>query len=261
MLKSLMTTWGTSLRIGLSRNGITLLRLSGWPNSQSQILFDDALSDQDSLTPAQIAVQLSHLIKVAGCEGMPTEVIMSDEWVRIFIVTPPKNCSRIEDCRAAANMRFQSLYGEGVGEWFIEADLSPQFPFLACAMQKSLRTVLLQVASEHRLTLKSILPHFIASWNRWHRQLDSTSWFGMVHDNNLTLGIVDQKRLFGVRLVSLPNHAWSDPQWLPDHVLREALRLNVPAATSLQLCGAIQGQWTSKTIGSVHCMRLDGDRQ
>jgi hypothetical protein len=261
MLKSLVASWSTSLRIGLSRNSITLLRLSGWPKRQSQILFDEELPNQDSLTPAQVAVHLSHLIKEASCEGLPVEVIVSDDWMRIFIVTPPINCSRIEDCRAAANMRFQFLYGESVGEWYIEADLNPQFPFLACAIPMSLRAVLLQVASEHRLTLKSILPHFIATWNHWQSQLDSISWFGMVYDNTLTLGIVDQQRLCGVRNVPLPNHAWSDPQWLSDYILRESLRLNVPAATTLQLCGTIQSQWASKKIGSLQCIRLDGDHQ
>lgn len=261
MLKALATSWGTTLRIGLSKNGIALIRISGWPQRQSQILFDEALPNQDSLTPAKIAVQLSHLIKEANCVGLQTEVMVSDEWMRIFIVTPPKNCSRIEDCRAAVNMRFQSLYGEGVGEWFIEADLNPKLPFLACAMPKSLHSALLQVASEYRLTLISILPHFIATWNHWHRKLDSTSWFGIVHDTTLTLGIVDQKRLCGVRMVPLPSDPWSDPQWLPEHVLREALRLNVPAASSLQLCGAMPGEWTTKSFGSLHCLRLDGDKQ
>jgi hypothetical protein len=198
---------------------------------------------------------------VTGCEGLPAEIIVADEWVRMFMVTPPKNCSRIEDCRAAANMRFQSLYGEGVSDWHLEADWDPQYPFLACALPQPLRSALLQVATEHRLTLTSVLPHFIATWNRWHRQLTATSWFGMVHDNTLTLGIVDQQRLCGVRTVSMPDHAWNDPQWLPDYVQREALRLNVSTITSLQLGGAVPGQWATKTIGTLECTRLDGDAQ
>jgi hypothetical protein len=261
MLKSLMTSLSTSLRIGLSKNGITLLRLSGWRQREHQMLADDALSNEEILTPHQIAVQLGQFIKETNCDGLSAEVIVADEWVRMFIVTPPKNCSRIEDCRAAANMRFQSLYGEGVSEWYIEADWDPQHPFAACALPQSLRSALLQVATERRLTLTSILPHFIVSWNRWHRQLTSNSWFGIVNDNLLTLGIIDQGRLCSVRTVLLPEHAWEDTQWLPDYILLEGLRLNVSAATSLQLCGAIPGQWMTKAIGSLQCIRLDGDRQ
>jgi hypothetical protein len=257
MLNSLLTSLSTSLRIGLSKNGITLLRLSGWRQRKQQMLADELLSTEDSLTPQRIAAQIGKLIKESGCEGLPVEVIVSEAWVRNFIVTPPKNCSRLEDCRAAANMRFQTLYGEGLGNWYVEADWDPQYPFLSCALPQTLRSVLLQVANEHHLTLTSIVPHFIASWNRWHSQIMSNSWFGLVHENNLTLGIVNAQRLCGVRTVSISEDTWNDPQWFSDHVLREALRLNVPATTSLQLCGEVPGQWTTKTFGTLHCMRLD----
>jgi hypothetical protein len=260
MIKSFVSSLDTSLCIGLSKNGIALLRVSGWRQRQCQLLSDVALSEA-AMAPTQIAAELGKLIKETSCDGLPATVIVADEWVRVFVVTPPKNCSRIKDCHAAANMRFQTLYGEAASGWHIEADWDPQHPFLACALHQSLRSGLQQLAADHRLTLTSVLPHFIAVWNRWHRQLTLSNWFGMVHDNHLTLGIVDQQRLCGVRTTSLPEHAWIDQKWLPDYVLREALRLNVPATTSLQLCGEIPGQWTTHTFGPLHCTRLDGIHQ
>lgn len=258
MHKPLATYWGASLRIGLSKDRVALLRLSGWRQRQCQLMADVTLSKDGAMVPAQIVSELGKLIDETNCVGLPVAVIVADEWVRYFIVTPPKNCSRIEDCQAAASMRFQSLYGEAVSDWHIEADWDMKFPFFACALPQSLRSILQQVTVDRRLTLTSVRPHFIMMWNRWHRKLMMPgSWFGMVHDNHLTLGVVDQQKLCGVRTTLLPEHAWSDQKWLPDYVLREALRMNVPTATTLQLCGELPGQWTTNRVGPLHCIRLD----
>jgi hypothetical protein len=259
MLKSLVSSLSTSLRIGISKNGMTLLRVSGWRQHQVELLADIVLLTEESKSPRHIASQLEKLIKKTNCEGLPTAVIIDDEWARFFMVTPPNNCSRIEDCRAATNMRFQSLYGEAITDWFIEADWDPQHPFLACALPQSLQSELLLVAANCRLTITSIIPHFIATWNHWHQNLPTTSWFGVVNEGQLTLGIVDQDRLCNVRTATLTDNIWDDPEWLPDYINREALRLNVPAINSLQLCGDIPGQWTTCTIGKLQCVRLDGD--
>jgi hypothetical protein len=259
MLKSLVSSLSTSLRIGISKNGITLLRVSGWRQQQVEQLADIALSHDELKSPKQISLQLEKLIKKTNCEGLPTAVIVDDDWARFFMVTPPLDCSRIEDCRAASNMRFQSLYGEAASDWLIVADWDPQHPFLACALLQSLQSELLLVAANCRLTITSIIPHFIATWNYWHLKLPSTSWFGIVNEDLLTLGIVDQHRLCNVRTATLIDYIWDDPEWLPDYINREALRLNVPAINSLQLCGDIPGQWTMCTIGELQCVRLDGD--
>jgi len=209
------------------------------------------------MSPTALATQLGTIIQEAKCEGLSASVMIADELVRIFVVVPPKNCGHIEDYRAAAEIRFETLYGESTNGWHIEADWHVQHPFIACAVPQSLSTALRQVATEQRLTLTTLLPHFIATWNRWHRQLISSSWFGFVHDQHITVGLIDQQRPCGVRTIPLPDNAWTDTQWLADHVNCEALCLNVAAPTSLQLCGDLPPQWASSTIGSLQCLRLD----
>ncbi|HEY8102394.1 MAG TPA: PilN domain-containing protein [Burkholderiaceae bacterium] len=249
--------FNSSLRIELSKNSMTLAHLYGWQHSKREVLSTTPLSTSDLSSPTQLASQLGKILQDAKCSALPTSVIVADELVRLFIATPPKHCSRIDDCRAAADLRFLTLYGEAVNDWQIEAEWDAQHPFLACALPRSLHTTLLQIATEHQLTLTRILPQFIATWNHWHRRLASTSWFGFIHGNHLTLSILDQQHLIGVRLVTLPDETANDAQWLSDYVNCEALRLNLPAPASLQLCGDIVQQWTNQTMGTLRCVRLD----
>ena len=260
MLESVVTSLSSLLRIGIASNGISLLRSSGWPQRTHQILAEESIANGGTLTQVQLAALLEKLIQAANCDGLNTEFILADELVRLFMVTPPLNCSRLDDCRAAAHMRFQALYGEGAKDWYIEAEWDPQFPFLACAMPRALRADLLKITQTHHLTIKSLLPNFISTWNRWHRQLISDAWFGMVINKNMTLAIVDQGRLCGVRTAPLPDQAWSDPQWLPDYVSREALRMNVPAITTLQVSGSFPAHWIDNKVGPVNCIKLDGNQ-
>jgi Tfp pilus assembly protein PilN len=251
--------FSSSLHIELSMNSITLTHQHGWRQRKREVLGCVMLSPGDMSSSMQLTSKLGKLIKDANCNALRTSVTVADDLVRLFIVTPPRHCGHIDDCRAAADLRFQTLYGDAVHDWQIDADWDAQQPFLACALPRSLRSALLQVAAEYRLVLTRVIPQFIARWNEWHRRLPPTSWFGFIQDNHLTLGIIDQQRLAGVRILALPDNASNDVQWLSDHVSCEALRLNLPAPTSLQLCGDIAEQWIDQTTGTLRCFRLDAN--
>jgi hypothetical protein len=94
-------------------------------------------------------------------------------------------------------------------------------------------------------------------WNRWHRSLQANAWFGVVQHDSLTLAAVDQQRLHAVRTTAVPSGAWQEKQWLPEHLSREALRLNLTAPSHLQLCGSLPGQWVTQTMGTLTCTRFD----
>lgn len=246
-----------SLRIGLSRTGITLLKTSGLLRSQTSVLANAALAEEASTAPERLGAQLHDMLVATNCARLATTIILSDDWVRLLMVTPPQNAGSVQDCRAAADMRFQALYGEPVSAWALEADWDARHAFLACAIPQPLLDMLRQTADMNRLTLISIAPQFVIMWNHWRRELQANAWFGVAQDDRLTLGAVDRQRLCAVRSVAVPHGAWQEKQWLPEHLVREALRLNLPVPSHIQLCGSVPGQWVTQTMGALTCTRLD----
>lgn len=245
------------LRIGVSRTGIALLQTSGWMRSRATLLAECGMTAEQAASADWLAARLSGMIAEAKCVSQTVTVIVADDLVRMFMVNPPQNATRLQDCRAAAEMRFHTLYGDAVGGWQLEADWDAKRPFLACAIPCMLPAALRAAASERRLALVEIAPRFIAAWNRWHASLRPDKWFGAVHDGMLTLGVMDGRHLCAVRSTPIPAGSWDNGAWLPEHLAREALRLNLAAPKGMQLCGDIPGQWATQAFGTVTCERLD----
>lgn len=234
---------GSALRIGLSKHGIAILHTGGW-RAKTTVLADHALTEQAFATPELLMLQCRTLLAEAKCARLPVTVILADDWVRLFMVTPPHNTARLQDCRAATAMRFQALYGEPSSGWRLEADWHARLPFLACAMPHALLAALQEVVLERKLDLISVMPQFIAAWNTWHADLHADAWFGIVQQEALTLGAIDRQRLCAVRAVAIPPDGHSR-DWLHAHVMREALRLNMPVPRRLQLYGTAPANWAA----------------
>jgi len=237
------------LNIVLSANGIALIRNSGWFKKQHMVLAERVCAEDD------LAVQLRSMLAESKCERLPTTITLSDAMVRIWMVTPPQNTVRLSDCQAAAAARFQALYGEPMTDWELSADWDPRQPFLACALPRKLLQTLQSIAQERQLTLLEIAPQFIATWNRRHAQLAPDAWLGVLHGHVLTIGAVHQQRLCGVRVTSLTSESLNDKHWLQQHLKREALRMNLPTPSQLQLCGSAPAHWVIQTAGAEGAIR------
>jgi hypothetical protein len=46
--------------------------------------------------------------------------------------------------------------------------------------------------------------------------------------------------------------------WLPNRLAREALLLQLPAPTRLQLTGTLAADWAPESLGALACERIDG---
>jgi hypothetical protein len=254
-----------SLRVGISRRTITLSRVERrWRGQSTTTLADVRLADDGEGRSAtahdSLSVGLNAALKTAECRRMRTHVVLADELVRYFMVTPPTNAGSLRDCRAAAQMRFQTLYGEPATAWRIEADWDAREPFLACAMPANLLSALHAVAAEHRLDLVEMLPQFVAEWNRWHRKLPGDAWLGVVHERGMTIGAIHEGRLRAVRTLD------TTPQDLiatrmHDMLAREALLLNLPTPARLQLAGAALDGVAMEPAGAMTFEKLDQTRK
>jgi hypothetical protein len=231
---------GTSLRIGLSRNSVAVVRTSGWSRRRSELLIERTL---DTMSQEEIVHGLRGVLADVNCAGLTATVVLADDWTRLFMVTPPLNAERLRDCHAAAALRFQSLYGDSAPDWKIDADWDGRHPFLACALSRPMLTALQQVGVDCRLTLIGIVPQFIAAWNRWQRSAQDNDWYGTVNGDTVTLGVIGGRRLINVRCLMVPVQAHHDEAWLSEQVAREALRLALPLPARVHLYGSAPGRW------------------
>src|SRR4051794_4584401 len=177
--------FGQALRIGLAPDGAALVKTSLWGRERLAVLAERQVGGDAGREG--VAQQLRHLFEQAAPAGWPVTVVLSDELVRLWQVTPPGAASRMADLEAAAALRFQALFGAPAAGWKMSADWDAARPFLAAAVPAALLAQLEQATREHRCHLVEIVPQFVCAMNRWRKLRRSDAWFGMVHAGVLTV--------------------------------------------------------------------------
>jgi len=119
MLSSLKAGFGQSLRIGIAPDALALVRTSIWPHERARLLGQVAAAGAD---PVSLGAALGMLLGEHEVAGLPVTVVLSDDLVRLWQVTPPQGATRLADLEAAAMMRFNALFGGGPAGWKISAD-------------------------------------------------------------------------------------------------------------------------------------------
>ena len=223
---------GQALRLGVSADRIALAQTRRWGTQAS------VLAEQD-VVDGRIAEAMRTLL--ADYAGWPLTIVLADELLRLWPVTPPQDAARLADLEAAAALRFQTLYGESAAVWIVRAAWDAGKPFLAAAMPRSLNSAIEQGASG--LALVEVVPQFVAVYNRHHRALKADAWFAVLEENVLHVAVFAGQQVLAVRAAGVPPAA--DAAWLRQHVQREALRLNTSVPDKLQLWGALPAAWSA----------------
>lgn len=249
----------SSLRIGISRSGISVVRRQGWLRRRMDVIGQSPTLDSPH-DVAQSAALLDDILAAGRYRRLPATVTLADDFVRLFMVTPPLNTSRLEDCSAAADVRFQSLYGERPNDWKISADWDLRKPFLACALPSAVVDAILRVCAEHGLILMEMVPHFVAAWNRYSAALKPGAWFAVVHNRNLTMAAIEGRRLVATRAMAIPEDPGSRLRWVREELRREGLRLNLAMPPRLQFCGDLHTQQPLQAEGEFVFERLDAEQ-
>jgi hypothetical protein len=244
-MPSSLTSWlkpwsGRALRLGVAPDGLALVRTSIWRHERALLLGRVRAGGADA---ASIGAALSVLLAEHDVGGMPVTVVLSDDLVRLWQVTPPQGSTRMADLEGAAALRFQALFGAGAGGWRISADWDAVRPFLAAALPQALLDQLVQAAAAHEFHLVEIVPQFVAALNQYRKQVRAGAWFGVVHDGVLSVAAFDGRLLAAVRTAPIPPGA--DRDWLEGHVAREALRVGLGRPERLQICGPAPQGWAS----------------
>jgi hypothetical protein len=257
--------FGAGIRIGLSSRAIAIVHQAPW-GGKNTILLNHGLNLEmaPSGQVTEICMRLVPQVQahcraaLAGTTyaGLPVYITLSDELTRLFIVTPPQNSARLHDIKAAAAMRFQALYGDvGVDSdsvWRLEADWQAGRPFVACAIPRILVDALCSMAGEHGLYVQAIEPNFAAAWNAARKGIAKGAWFGVVHEDALTLGAMatGSRHLDAVRSLTIPADG-HESTWLEEQLKRAALQLDGPAPEQIVLAGNCKRFWSDKHRASA----------
>ncbi|HEV7813957.1 MAG TPA: hypothetical protein VGP06_02510 [Janthinobacterium sp.] len=231
---------GQALRVGVAPGAVSLLLSSRWRGDKLALLAEQAVEAGGGDFNA-LGLALNQVFQGGAYAGWPVSFVLADELTRLWPVTPPQGVTGLADLEGAAALRFQLLYGEAPGAWKMLADWDSRAPFFAAAVPLRLLAALEQVAAANKLAIVETVPHFVNAWNRWRGALTSRSWFGLVHDNLLTLGALQGKHLCAVRVLPLPHGAGH--HWLGQALAREALLLDLAPPARLQLCGQVPQAW------------------
>jgi hypothetical protein len=231
---------GRALRLGIAPDALALVRTSAWPHEPAQLLDHVRLPGAEA---AGIASAIATLVADHDLAGWPVTVVLSDDLVRLWQVTPPAGSTTMADLEGAAALRFAHLFGDDLAGWRIAADWDAAMPFLAAALPRALLHGLVTAANAGRFHLVGVVPQFVAALNGHRRQRRAGAWFGVVHGGVLSLAAYDGKRLAAVRTSPVPSVA--DRDWLEGHVAREALRVGIGRPERLQICGPAPRGWAS----------------
>jgi hypothetical protein len=245
-LASSLAPWtGHALRVGVAPDRLALLRTSIWPHERTLLLGEVRV---DGSEPGAMAAALTGLLAGARTRGWPLTLVLADELVRLWQVTPPRDATRLADLHGAAALRFGALFGAGAAGWRIQADWHATRPFLAAAMPDALLEALVTAARARRCRVVEIVPQFVAMLNQFRHLRRPGAWFGLVHGGVLSVAAFEGKLLAAVRTTPIP--AGADRDWLEGHVAREALRVGLGRPERLQVCGPAPKSWAS-SIGRL----------
>ncbi|MCG2586557.1 hypothetical protein [Massilia sp. TS11] len=250
---------GHCLHLGLARDGLSLARTHRWGDPAFTLLAEQALAPGACEDAGALDAALAQLCAGHDLRGQRLRVVLADELVRLWSVTPPQGAARLADLEAACALRFQGLYGDSLAGWELAADWQADAPFLACALRASLGDSLARAARDSGALLTQVQPQLLAAWNRWCGKLDAAAWFALVQGDRLSLGISRARRLHAVRVLRVTPEASLD--WLAQQVAREALRLECAAPELLQVCGAAPAQWVDGSHATLRVQRLDHARR
>jgi len=226
-----------SLRIEVTPKTLRLLRVRRWGSAAPELLAEQGLAAAPGGVADALPGALAALLEGQAASGMAATVVLSDELVRLWQVTPPVQAARLADLEGAAALRFHMLYGETTAAWHVSADWNAASPFMAAAVPRVLKAAIENSAAQHGLTVTAIVPHFVAAWNRHAGVLKNDAWFGVAQDSVLALAACEGGKLRAVRHVAIPHGA--DHYWLTQAAQREALLLGLQPPALIQLSGDV----------------------
>jgi hypothetical protein len=135
-----------------------------------------------------VFARLAGVLTEPTWHGAAARAVVADPWVRYGIVPWP--ATRLDAAGRLTHARYLlgDTYGEDVADWAVTlANTPPGHSYVACAMPATLRSALEDTLAPARLTLVSLQPQLIVTFDAWrHRLPADDTWFVSVDDGSLS---------------------------------------------------------------------------
>ena len=247
----------TTMALGVATTGIAVATRRPWGSKANTFLASQEFIDE----PGQLMSNLATVLHDAAWKKKSIAVVVGDALVRLFMVSPPANARSPGDLQLAASLRFQALYGEAPEQWSICGAWSAHRRFLACALPGEFRIKLHAACAIQALRITALQPHFVAAWNFWRNQLPENAWFGVFHEDLLSVGVVTAAGLADVRRLAVSAQARLDPGWLTEMLERESLRAGLALPSGICCCGSVPPAWLEQAAGRPAAFKAGRPRQ
>lgn len=236
-----------------------------WSREAAQLLVarDHVSFCRSSATSAAVPCVKSPMSSLASVEDavascltevqettLAVDIVVSDVYVRFWIVVPPQNVSTRRDLRLCMLLRFEELFGESPDAWNFQADWSATKPFMACAVPLALTTAIRSAMSPHRFRIRRCVPRFVAEWNmhcwRFHQ---GDKWFGVSGDSTITIALVQGRQIAHVRKVRQQLDDEIHPDTIVSALRNLALHDETRSPEIVLLSGDVPETWHGTNIG------------
>lgn len=144
---------------------------------------------------------------------MDVEVILSDRFVRYATIPWSDEVQTQGEMAALARIQFETLFGEPVMDWEIQADCDAYGKVgVGCAMDKACLAALQELMAASTLRLTSLQPYFMRAFNRWrHRVNAAEALFAVVDPDHCVLAGLKADGWHSIRSFRLSGQAELPP--------------------------------------------------
>jgi hypothetical protein len=224
------------IRVGISPSSVVVTTTQGLWRQTNQIIAGRSVPADKMGVFQHLCDMLSGMVTEHGLQGSTASIVMSDALVRQWLVDPPSNVGSLDDLRAAAASRFQSLFGESPVQWDIRADWQSGRPFVAAALPQVYVQALNTTLKACSLQADSICSQTVVALNRWGSRLAGGSWLVLYQDGRATILVLDSEAaLAGLRQVQCgPQEIDSEPSFT-QYLQLQAMLMGVPLPPIIQI--------------------------
>lgn len=228
-----------SLTLSFSKKGWR----SSWQDLGSLALAPDLAIDAEAdpqrtcAAPWDAAMSMLER-RLAQQQWRATEVqlVIADAFLHYALLPSAKQVYKATEITALARIHLDALFGnDHVTDAIAWSPGLRGSAGVACALPQALLQALQQLCARHRLVLTAIVPHFVNTFNCWHRRLGG---------NGLLVSIAAQKCLMAV----IRNHVW--------HSIRSVTLVDTRPSTLAQI---ISRELVLQGVSGQTCIYLDLD--
>lgn len=190
------------LYVGIESERIAFVRMSGMV--RDKIVDHHAIDLGPGKAAADLVVAIKAELSSPRWRRTAAHLTLADNLLRYFVAERPRGVRSATEISAAAQLRFEDLYGEAATSWTIRVDARPFSHLqLACALSNDLQNGLVRAFSESRIPLRTLRPFSLVELDNFSgRRPRGLGQFATINRHGLLIACVRDRD-------------WLEVQWQP----------------------------------------------